>query len=212
MKVAVLSESPDNEAAIRILVRAIVGRGIETLSPPPLAARGWPAIEQVLPAVLTHLAGQTDADALAVVADSDDSPIHNLSHEEPGGGAKDCRLCRLRAAIARFQKRHEKGTTRRRMMIAVGIPVPCIEAWYRCGTGHEVSEKDWAEGAAATSRPYTRNDLKRWVYGTDRPDRACRKRHAVQSAERLADSVNRLEALFPGGFGPFVRDVRSWSA
>lgn len=210
MKVAVLSESPDNEAAIRILVRAILEQEADVVGP-PRRARGWPNVKQLVRPVLADLSAKTDVDALAVIADSDDSTVHSLAHERPQGAVKGCRLCQLRDVIDMLQKSRHNDTSHHRIMTAVGIPVPCIEAWYLCGTDHQVSEEDWTKGTTATSKPYTRNHLKRCVYGTDRPDHARRMRHAVQSAERLADSVDQLEALFPGGFGPFVRDVRSWS-
>jgi hypothetical protein len=84
MKVVVLSESSADEAAIRILVNGILGRETEDVSSLPLRSRGWPSVIKVLPTVIKFLHYQTDAEALVVIADSDDSPIHRSSHEQAG--------------------------------------------------------------------------------------------------------------------------------
>ena len=79
MKVAVLSESPADEAAIRILVEGLLGRTIEPPPMPPIRSRGHDAVVASLPTVLKHLHYRTDAEALVVVLDSDRSPVHDPS-------------------------------------------------------------------------------------------------------------------------------------
>ena len=69
MKVAILSESPADEAALRELVAGVLGDGVH-FTAPGLRARGWPQVGQLLPAVIRHLHFNTDADALVVVAGS----------------------------------------------------------------------------------------------------------------------------------------------
>ena len=54
MKVALLSESPADEAVLRVLVEAVLGAPPKFVSP-GLRARGWPNVAQVLPAVIRHL-------------------------------------------------------------------------------------------------------------------------------------------------------------
>ena len=68
LKLALLSESPADEAALRVLVGAVLGPF--TVVPPSLRARGWPSVEQVLPPILRHLHFRTEADGLVVVVDS----------------------------------------------------------------------------------------------------------------------------------------------
>lgn len=73
MKVAILSESDADEAGIRVLVDAALG-----IAPHPLElrprSRGWPAVKEVLPAVMRQLHYRTDALRLVVVADGNHSP------------------------------------------------------------------------------------------------------------------------------------------
>jgi len=84
MKLAIYSESPADEAAIRILANAILRRETQAMDPPPLRARGWPSVRDLLPAVYKHLYYQTNADGLIVVVDSDRAQIHHADHERPG--------------------------------------------------------------------------------------------------------------------------------
>ena len=64
MKVAVLSESPPDEAAIAILVEAALDASVERVAGPPLRSRGWPSVRSILPVVIKHLHFRTDADGL----------------------------------------------------------------------------------------------------------------------------------------------------
>jgi len=81
MKIAVLGESPEDEAAIKILVDGVLGYETQLVDLPPLRTRGWTVIN-LLPAIIKKLHYQTDAEALVVVWDSDDSPVHQSSHDE----------------------------------------------------------------------------------------------------------------------------------
>ena len=69
MKVALLSESPADEAALRVLVAAVLKREPVFVAP-GFRARGWPNVSQLMPAVLRHLHFNTDTDLLVVVVDS----------------------------------------------------------------------------------------------------------------------------------------------
>ena len=97
MKVAILSESEADEAAIRVLVEGLLKRQIE---PPthmlPIRARGYGAVFKVLPTILKHLHFRTDAEGLVVVLDSDRTPVHQRAHDQPGNTDEKCRLCRLK--------------------------------------------------------------------------------------------------------------------
>src|ERR1700753_2129463 len=96
MKVVVLSESSSDEAAIRIFVNGILGKETQDVPGLPLRSRGWPYVLRVLPTVIKFLYYRTDAEALVVIADSDDSPIHQSSHGQAGGEEPRWRLCQLR--------------------------------------------------------------------------------------------------------------------
>src|SRR5690606_3209125 len=63
MKLALLSESPADEAAIEILVEAVLQEPVERVRP-SLRARGWPNVLQLLPAVVRHLHFNTNVELL----------------------------------------------------------------------------------------------------------------------------------------------------
>jgi hypothetical protein len=209
MKVALLSESPADEAAVRMLAEAVLAETIAAVQP-GLRARGWPNVAQLLPAILRHLHFNTDADGLVVVVDSDDSVVHTAEHEAPGYFHPQCRLCQLRGIFHRTQKRFSPAHGRDRVLRAVGIAVPAMEAWYLGGQDPQVTELAWVEGQARGSTPYTRRDLKWRVYGTDRPGLGFETQRAVECVRRQQRDLRRLEADFPHGFGALARDLRSW--
>lgn len=209
MKAALLSESPSDEAALQVLVRAVLGDKLEFVSS-GLRARGWPSVAQVLPAVIRHLHFNTDADGLVVVVDSDDTVVHAMAHDAPGYFHPRCRLCQLRAVFRQTTKRLPPARGRARVLRGVGVAVPAIEAWYLCGRDERVTEAVWMEGQAAGRIPYTRGELKWRVYGTDRPTLPLQIRCALDEVKRHRDP-RRLENDFPG-FASLARDLRAWQA
>lgn len=209
VKVAFLSESPADEAAIRILVESILGSPV-TVMTPPLRARGWPHVVQVLPPILQHLQFHTDAEALVVVVDSDDTPLHDGNHEDPDQYHPLCRLCQLELAVRRTAKRWKQTPGRARIRVATGLAVPAVEAWYLCGRDPEVGEADWRRHVAQGTSPYNRRELKLRTYGTYRPPLPLEIRRAMEEARRLAGDLRELEHRFPLGFGNLAREVRNW--
>jgi hypothetical protein len=209
MKIAILSESPADEAALHVLVGYVLGRPF-TIVQPSLRARGWPSVEQVLPPIIRHLHFNTDADGLVVVVDSDDSPVHLPEHEAPGYHHPFCRICRLRAVFRRTIKNLPPARGRVRVLRAVGLCVPAIEAWLLCGRDTSITEQAWLDGQTLNRPPYTRRELKWKVYGTERPSLQHETKRAVQEVSRHHGDVRRLENDFPNGFGALARDLRSW--
>ena len=221
MKLAILSESPADEAALQVLVGYVLGEPF-TLVAPTLRARGWPSVEQVLPPILRHLHFNTEADGLVVVVDSDDSPVHTAEHEAPGYHHALCRICRLRAVFRRTIKNlpprvlrpspgaRDRATEQPRVLRAVGVAVPAIEAWLLCGRDSSVTEEAWLRGQVTGVQPYSRRDLKYRVYGTERPSLPWEIKRAVEEVSRHRGDLRRLEHDFPHGFGALARDLRSW--
>jgi hypothetical protein len=207
MKVALLSESPADEAALRVLVAAVLRRPLDFVGP-GYRARGWPNVAQVMPAVLRHLHFNTDADALVVVVDADDSVVHTAEHDRPGYFHPHCRMCRLRAVHRQTTRRFPAIHGRERVVRAVGVAVPAIEAWYLCGRDEQVTEAAWLEGEGAGRPPYSRAELKLRVYGTDRPSLALEIDRALAEVERHRSDTRRLEHEFPG-FAALAADLRS---
>jgi hypothetical protein len=138
MKVAILSESDADQAAVHVFVMGLVGADVE-LYGRPFRTHGWSTVFNVLPNVLRELHYNTDVDGLAVVMDSDRTPPHRAEHDRPGGLNPACRMCRLRQVIEREQGRLT-ATGRRPVQVAVGLAVPCIEAWLCCGRDPAVTE------------------------------------------------------------------------
>lgn len=212
MKVAVLCESPPDWAAIRILIDGILGKQTEEVpSLPRIETRpgGWPSVRTLLPVAIRYLYFYTDVNALVVVADSDDSPIHQAAHDEAGREDPRCRLCQLRRIIKETVVSPVRG--RGNLKSAVGVAVPAIEAWYLCGVDQHVNESTWARKIQHSEKiTYTRNELKKRLYGTEHPALETMKHHAIEAATRLVDDLSKLEQLFPSGFGPLVEDIRNW--
>jgi hypothetical protein len=207
MKLALISESPADETALRILVQAVHGAPPEWVAP-GFRARGWPNVAQLLPAVIRHLHFNTAADALVVVVDSDDSVVHTEAHDAPGYFHPHCRMCQLRAVFRQTTKKLPRAHGRDRVLRGVGVAVPAIEAWYLCGRDAHVTELAWTDGQAAGRLPYTRAELKWRVYGTDRPSLPYETRCALREVERHRRDTRRLEHDFPG-FHALARDLRS---
>ncbi|WP_415907801.1 hypothetical protein [Oleiharenicola sp. Vm1] len=210
MKLAILSESPADEAALKVLVGYVLGRDFALITP-SLRARGWPSVEQVLPPILRHLHFNTDAHGLVVVCDSDDSPVHTAEHEAPGYHHPLCRICRLRAAFRRTLKNLPPAHGRRGPLRAIGLAVPAIEAWLLCGREADVTEAAWMAGQASGVAPFSRRDLKARVYGTTRPSLPWEIKRALEEVTRHRGDVRRLENDFPHGFGALARDLRAWA-
>lgn len=210
MNVAILSESPADEAAVRLLVEAVLRRPVNQVQA-GLRARGWPNVVQLLPAVVRHLHFNTKADGLVVVVDSDDSVVHTEVHDAPDYHHPLCRLCQVRAVFRRTTKKLPPAQGRERLLRCVGVAVPAVEAWYLCGRDDAVTEAQWIAGQERGVAPYSRRDLKWRVYGTQRPSLPHETRRACEEVRRLRGDVRRLEADFPGGFGNLARDLRAWA-
>ncbi|OLE54690.1 MAG: hypothetical protein AUG51_06975 [Acidobacteria bacterium 13_1_20CM_3_53_8] len=210
MKVAILSESSADESAIRIILEALLGRETEGIASLPLRSRGWPSVIRVLPTVLKYLHYRTDAEALVVIVDSDDSTVHQSSHDEENGADMLCRLCQLRNVVSLETTRLRPVAGRSQIKVALGLAVPAIEAWYLCGSDPHVNEAAWARRLQQEQITYTRRTLKEDVYGTERPTIELEMKHATNAARQLINELSLLEQLFPNGFGSFARDVRDW--
>ncbi len=210
MKVAFLSESPSDEAALHVLVEGVLGNRVEAVRP-SLRARGWPNVIQVLPGVISHLQLRSDADALVVVVDSDDTLLHQVDHLERIERTYSCRLCQLFDVAEKTLRRVVKKSEREPIRLALGLAVPALEAWYLAGKDSEVSEYAWQRIQEGRAHDYDRKELKRRVYQTIRPMLSQQTARAIEETTRLKRGQLRvLEELFPLGFGTLVRMVRQW--
>jgi len=209
MKIAVVSESPADEAAIKILVDAIIGHETELVSA-RLRPGGWQHVLKLLPAIFKALHYSTDAEGIAVVVDSDNSPVHLLNHPVGQSCHLECRLCLLRGRLSTSLATVSPVPNRLPMKTAVGLAVPAIEAWYRCGVDGHVNEARWVGNLTGEKINFSKRSLKVDVYGSDQPGLQAETNAAVQAAHRLANDIEQLNQLFPRGFGCLLTDVRSW--
>ena len=209
MKIAVVSESPADEAAIKILVDAIVGKETDLVSL-RLRPNGWPHVLQLLPAMIKDLHYNTDADGFTVVVDSDNSPVHFDDHEDDDQWNSECRLCLLRNCIQTTLRKLSRVATRLGLKTAAGVAIPAIEAWYQCGVDLHVNEARWIGKLSGEKINFTKESLKIAVYGSNQPPLQTETSAAIEAAKRLADNLDQLEQLFPNGFGCLLADVRGW--
>ena len=210
MKVAILSESPADEAAVRVLVEAVLDEPAEDVCLPRLRSRGWPSVRQVLPGILRHVHYHTDADALVVVVDSNGTPVIVKDDWDANPLASKCRLYQLHDVLEATKANLTPVSGKAPIKTALGLAVPAVEGWYLCGANPNVSENAWVLGLQSRKQPYTKNGLKEQVYGTDRPSIHLETEKAVKAARRLAGDVAQLERRFPIGFGSLANDVRAW--
>jgi hypothetical protein len=208
----VISESPADEAAVRILVEGILEKTTETILSAKSRPGGWTPIPRILPAVLRELYYHTDAEALVLVVDSNHSPAHQATHDQPSGAHPDCRLCILRDIAAQVQRGLRPRAGRASIRTAIGLAVPAIEAWYCCGADARVTEAAWINALQSGQYPYTKIDLKRAVYNSERYSLERETTRATEEARRLVQNLDLLGQMFPAGFGAIAREVRSWPA
>jgi hypothetical protein len=213
MKVAILSESEADEAAIRVLVEGLLGKQTE---PPahmlPIRSRGYGAVFKVLRTVIRHLHYRTDAEGFVVVLDSDRTPVHQEPHDQPGEAEEHCRLCRLRTVTAEVLGQLAPRSAYGPLKTAFGLAVPQIEAWYLIGRDPHVGEAGWRLGLQSGRFPYRSDVLKQKVYGMAHPALGLEKQRAVEEAQRIVREGKwpQLAVWFPAGFGALASDVRSW--
>jgi hypothetical protein len=209
MKIAIVSESLADEAAIKILVDAIVGSESELFS---LRTRpnGWTRIFDLLPNIINGLHYGTDVEALVVVMDSDESPVHQNTHELPNEENLACRLCRLRATVRALVAGLRALPNRTEMKTALGLAVPAMEAWYRAGLDAHVNEVAWNRKLLGEDVSYDKRSLKKDTYGSYQPSLYIETTAAVAASQRLTENLELVEQLFPNGFGSLLRDLRGW--
>lgn len=211
MKLAVLGESPADEAALRIIVNAILAKKTDASALPPIRSRGWPSILDDVNRVMKYLHyREPQVGGLALVVDSNGTAAHEPAHDQPGQENPQCRLCKIRMRIVEARAELRLVPNRPELRVAVGLAVPQIEAWYLCGRNPRVSEAAWIQGQKSPPVPYEKSWLKRELYGTERPTLEIETMHAVREASRPAQNVTPLETFFPGGFQPLANEIRRW--
>ena len=60
------------------------------------------------------------------------------------------------------------------------------------------------------SIPYSKLELKKWLYGAENSALEHMKQKMVEAAERHQNDLAVLERTFPHGFGCLAKEIRSW--
>ena len=212
MKITIFSESPTDEAAIKILIEAILGEEIEEVPRPnQLRSRGVDAFLQYSPVVIRSAYYQTESEAVVLVCDSNDKPVHIPEHDEKiSADSLKCRFCILKRKVDETLESLKPIPNRAMIKVAIGVAVPAIEAWFMCGKQLDPSEDKWIrkQHKGETVR-YDKTSLKRKVYG-ERSLKNKRIEIAIQEAERLAKNLELLNEKFPNGFGSLAIETSKW--
>jgi hypothetical protein len=196
MKVSILSESEVDEAGIRILAEAVLGVALTVIDPVRVRARGFPAAMKRIPSTYKSLHWNSDADGLIIVVDSDESPIHEPSHESSGFNDPDCRWCQIGRTISEIQSQisqRPNGPLR----VAIGLAVPAIEAWYLCGRDIHCTEGHFSR-EPSNALYEIRRDLKRKAYGAHPAPHELMKQKAMEECNRVAKILPLWSRTFPG--------------
>lgn len=213
MKIGIFSESPSDEAVLKILVEGIIGEEIEVVPyPNRLQSRGS-GVRRDVPIVLRGVYYNTEAEFLIIVRDSDDTPVHKKEHDEPNNKeAENCRYCELRKVVKSALENLTPTQRKENFKVAVGVAVSAIEAWLLCGVNPHASEATWINRQVEKDFS-TYNDRKRLkveLYGSEIASSKIMIERSTESAERLAANIEQLEILFPEGFGNMANEIRSW--
>jgi hypothetical protein len=190
VKLAFISESPADEAALAAFCHGVLGREIETIITPVRVRRGWPALKDTLGPALRALK-LTDATLVVVCVDGDGTdPAPGQSHDRRE------QLARLVAGAGMSGR------------VEIALAVPQIEAWWLAPQCPELHEKGWFN--RRTVHPgYEKADLKRRLYGTDRASLSQMTAMMSKAAREAAVHHAQLATRFPLGLAPLIRRLNS---
>jgi len=209
MKVAVLCESPADEAALRILISAMLGEPAEPVEV-NLRANNRQTVISLSPVAIRALHFGAEAEGFVAVVDSDKSPPHSPTHEVPGKQDPACRLCKLKNAAKAALERAGRRPAGLTLKTAFGLAVPSIEAWFQVGRDGSVTEAVWEAALKQKQFSYDVRKLKIAVYGHERVGLEEETRRMTEEATRISTKIEDVATWFPSGFGSFLADVRSW--
>jgi hypothetical protein len=209
MKIAIVSESPADEAVLKSLVDALMNRKNDFVSSGRIRPGGWSAAIAAIEVELKSLHYNSDAHALVAVVDSNGSPVHDESHALSEDARRDCRVCTIRNHVDRVGGSLRPRAVNYPVQVVIGLAVPAIEAWLLCGQDQHVVEARFErERAAGSDLKNERVRLKRQLYGTEFPSLAKETEIATAAATRLCADLQQLERHFPKGFGSFAQALR----
>ncbi len=210
MKVLVVSESPADEAALRIITKALLGESAEFVTNPlQVRSGGVDAALRDLGIIYRAVFFRQEADVLVFVVDSDSTPVHRSDHVANQPDVQLCRFCRARSVIdeTRASLSNNSGQVPE-ITTAIGLAVPAIEAWLLCGIDRHVGEVQWEQAMQESMPLFTVRELKDQLYGTSNPNLDIETTKMKDAALRVVQHIPELEKWFPGGFAPLAQVLR----
>ncbi len=210
-RVVIAGESDVDESAVGFLVRAILERHVEIVKTRVSRSPGVDSVLLLLDKFLRDATYRQDSvDGIVVIVDSDESWVDATS-EPPGlSPRKRSRLLQIQERIAATLAAIKVPDGREPLQFAVGLAVPCIEAWWLIGTKHQVTEGQWRQGQESDSVLFKKRDLKKRLYGTDRPSLTQTIDGATDGSRRAAENLDALRQHFPLGFGTLFDQLKNW--
>lgn len=203
MKLGILAESDRDEAAFRPFCETILQSPIEIV-PRTARAGGITNLLRVVPVVIRELQFRSDAIGLIILADSNHTSLRP-------GSSKNRREELLRVAETTLSGLAQV-PGRPKLRVTVAIAAPAIEAWLLCPRRDDITEAVWEEGITSNNYPYTKQQLKIWLHGTERGDAAPRLQTILTAAKEASSQISKLRERFPNGFGKFHDDLISWKS
>lgn len=202
MRVAILSESAADEAALRILVDAVLGIKTFPIEKPSVAMTSIHGVRKSLRTVIQVLHHKSDAEGLVVVVDSNHSSLEATTGEN--------RLREFGDLIAKTRANLRTRSGQPALLVAHGVASPAIEGWLLCKRDGQISEASWEKGLRDKHDPYTKLALKRRLLGVEFPSSELRLQKMTEAATEVAADLAHLERQFPNGFGSLARQLREW--
>jgi len=201
MKVALLTESSADAAAVRVFAREVLGPDTEFVEP-ELRARGYDSVLANLLSVYKGIHFFRQTEGLIVVVDADHSPP-DASDPDSRHRIFTDRLAKLQAEVTAIEDYPKVKT-------AVGVAASSIEAWLLFP---RYTEAEWIRQRELGV--HSADEIKRLkvlLYGSDRVPLALETERMVAAAERII-SDGQLEALaesYPSGFKPLIAALQAW--
>lgn len=190
MKLAFCSEDRTDTQVLHALAQRCVSRPIELAQNDIVLPRqgGWQKAVQLAP-VVARAVFNSDAHGAVFVVDADGSPTHE-SHD--GVANSECRHCELLrvADVANVQRWPRPGLPPLQFVFAV--PVQILETWLLLSANRFPHQRQPSTYGSSTTE---RRDLKRALYGSDRPNRTLMLETALPIAQ--AADVAALRSLSP---------------
>ena len=202
MRVAILSESAADEAALRILVDAVLGVKTFPIEKPSVAMTSIHGVRKTLRTVIQVLHHKSDAEGLVVVVDSNHSSLEATTGEN--------RLREFGDLIAKTRAGLGARSGRPALLIAHGVASPALEGWLLCKRDGQITEAAWEKGLRDKREPYTKLALKRRLLEADYTSSELRWQKMTEAATEVAADIAHLETQFPNGFGSMARQLREW--